>query len=173
MVKFGCKTSTEDSSPLDPGKITRSKLIMSGDDIRAFPDLSLNSASRFVVALGLVFDEVSADVVTGHIELGQHHHSPWAIVHGGVYSTVVERAGSVGASRAVADCDQFAVGLHNSTDVFVTSASGRAEVKAEPVYQGEIQQVWSVVVRSSVDGTLLARGQLRLQNIPHRTSNHG
>lgn len=132
-----------------------------------FPDLNLDAASRFVAALGLVFDDVTAEAVSGHLDLGPQHHSPWGLVHCGVYSTVVERAASVGASRAVLARGQFAVGLHNATDVFVFTASGRADVRAEPVYQGELQQLWSVEITAD-DGTLLARGQLRLQNVARR-----
>ncbi|MFI0979754.1 PaaI family thioesterase [Streptomyces sp. NPDC021093] len=137
-----------------------------------FPDLSLDSANRFVAALGLEFDEVRADAVTGRIELGPQHHNAWDVVHGGVYSTVVERAASVGASRAVEEHGLFAVGVHNATDVFVTTAKGLALVTAHPVFQGELQQVWSVEILTDVDGTPLARGQLRLQNVPKRAPGH-
>ncbi|MFG2228160.1 PaaI family thioesterase [Streptomyces sp. NPDC048644] len=138
-----------------------------------FPEMSLDKASRFLAALGLEFDEITADAVAGRIELGPQHHNPWGVVHGGVYSTVVERAASVGASRAVHDQGLFAVGVHNMTDVFVTTVQGPAVVTAYPVFQGELQQVWSVDVSAEGSGTLLARGQLRLQNVPARNSGNG
>ncbi|MCB5910853.1 PaaI family thioesterase [Streptomyces pinistramenti] len=138
-----------------------------------FPEMSLDKASRFLAALGLEFDEIRADAVTGRIELGPQHHNPWAVVHGGVYSTIVERAASVGASRAVHEKGLFAVGVHNMTDVFVAAVQGPAVVTAHPVFQGELQQVWSVDVSADEGGTLLARGQLRLQNIPARKSGNG
>lgn len=137
-----------------------------------FPDLSLDRASSFGAALGLVFESVQGDAVTGHLELGPHHHNPWGFVHGGVYSTVVERAASVGASRAVDDRGNFAVGVHNVTDVLVLTDRAHALVEAAPVFQGEVQQLWSVRVMDSADRTLLARGQLRLQNVPRRTAGH-
>ncbi|MFC5724737.1 PaaI family thioesterase [Streptomyces gamaensis] len=137
-----------------------------------FPDLGLDAASRFAATLGLIFDVVRGDGVTGHLELGPHHHSAWGTVHGGVYSTVVERAASVGASRAVADKGRFAVGVHNATDVFVTEVRGPALVEARPVFQGELQQLWSVEIRALPGNTLLARGQLRLQNVAGRSTGH-
>ncbi|MEU1819489.1 PaaI family thioesterase [Streptomyces roseifaciens] len=137
----------------------------------AFPALGLDTASRFLVALGLEFDEVAGDGVRGRIELGPQHHNPWGVVHGGVHSTVVERAASVGASKAVADRGLFAVGVHNATDVFVTTTGGPALVTARPVFQGGLQQVWSVeITAGGGTGPLLARGQLRLQNVPKRAS---
>ena len=62
---------------------------------------SLEEASAFLRAAGLVVDEVTASRVTGHLQLGPEHHTPWGIVHGGVYTTAIESAASIGASSAV------------------------------------------------------------------------
>ncbi|MFI0905789.1 PaaI family thioesterase [Streptomyces sioyaensis] len=133
-----------------------------------FPNLELESASRFVAELGLVFDTVTADRVIGHLELGAQHHDAWNAVHNGVYGTIVERAGSVGASRAVSHLGQFAVGISNATDSFVREVTGHAEVEAWPIFQDPEQQLWAVTISSAGTSTLLARGQLRLQNVPLR-----
>ena len=132
--------------------------------ISALPDLSLNAASRFVAAAGLVVDEASGTRVRGHLDLGAEHHTPWGVVHGGVYTTAVESAASIGATAAVADRAQYAVGLHNATDFLRASTAGRAEVLAEPLQQGRTQQLWLVTITNE-QGKELARGQLRLQNI--------
>jgi 1,4-dihydroxy-2-naphthoyl-CoA hydrolase len=131
----------------------------------AMPDLSLDAASAFVVAAGLVIDTVSGSRVTGHLELGPQHHTPWGVVHGGVYTTAVESAASIGASAAVRDRGQFAVGVHNATDFLRSAQSGRATVVAEPLHQGRVQQLWLVRI-SAADERELARGQVRLQNVP-------
>ncbi|MBF9067690.1 PaaI family thioesterase [Streptacidiphilus sp. NEAU-YB345] len=128
------------------------------------PDLSIEEASRFVAAAGLVLDEVSGARVLGHMDLGADHHTPWGIVHGGIYATAVETAASVGASAAVADRGQYAVGVHNSTDFLRASVECRATVVAEPTHQGRSQQLWTVTVADQ-DGRQLARGQVRLRNI--------
>lgn len=129
-----------------------------------FPDLRLSAASRFVAALGLEFDEVRGNLVLGHIVLGPRHHDAWGVVHPGVYSTVVERAASVGASRAVQGTGRFAVGIHNATHVFVSAPAGHAHVRAVPLLQADDQQIWQVAVTCA--GSLLAHGELRLQNVP-------
>lgn len=130
------------------------------------PDLG--AASPFMEAAGLQLDEVSATRVTGHIDLGADHHTPWGVVHGGVYTTAVESVASVGASVAVADDDQFAVGVNNSTDFLRAVTDGRVDIVAEPLQQGRVQQLWEVVVTRAGDGKVVARGTVRLQNVPRK-----
>ena len=55
---------------------------------------SLENAGAFLRAAGLVFDEITATRVGGHVDLNPDHHTPWGIVHGGVYTTAVESAAS-------------------------------------------------------------------------------
>ena len=110
-------------------------------------------------------DESSGLNVRGHIELGPEHHTPWGIVHGGVYATAVESAASIGASLAVADRQLVAVGLTNTTQFLRSMTSGRVTVEAVPLHQGRTQQLWRVEI---TDGTarLIAHGEVRLQNVP-------
>jgi 1,4-dihydroxy-2-naphthoyl-CoA hydrolase len=127
--------------------------------------VDLNAASAFVAATGLELTEVTGARVSGHIEVGPQHHTPWGVVHGGVYCTVVESAASVGASTAVAERGQFAVGVNNSTDFLRPMVAGRLDVVAEPVQQGKTLQLWLVTLTRAEDGKLVARGQVRLQNV--------
>ncbi|MCL6439320.1 MAG: PaaI family thioesterase [Rubrobacteraceae bacterium] len=123
-------------------------------------------ASAFLEVAGLELDEVSGRRVRGHIELGERHHTPWGVVHGGVYTTAVESAASVGASAAVEEDGMFAVGVHNATDFLRPMREGRVEVVAEPIQQGRTQQLWQVVITRAEDSKEVARGQLRLHNVP-------
>jgi 1,4-dihydroxy-2-naphthoyl-CoA hydrolase len=109
---------------------------------------------------------VSGTCVRGEIQLGPEHHTPWGVVHGGVYTSAVEAAASLGASIAVADRDQFAVGVANSTDFIRPISSGAVEVLAEAIQQGRSQQLWQVTIISSENDKLVARDQLRLANVP-------
>ncbi|MEU1481203.1 PaaI family thioesterase [Streptomyces sp. NPDC005760] len=122
--------------------------------------------SAFVEAVGLTFTEVTGTRVRGEIQLGPEHHTPWGVVHGGVYTSAVESAATVGASAAVADRDQVAVGVANSTDFLRPITAGTVEVLAEAIQQGRSQQLWQVAVISADSGKLIARGQLRLANVP-------
>jgi len=138
-----------------------------GQPAVVLPEFDLAVASRFVAAAGLVLDEVSTTYVRGHLDLGTEHHTPWGIVHGGVYCTAIESAASIGASTAVADRGQYAVGVHNATDLIRAATGGRATVLAHPIHQGHTQQLWEATV-TDARNKLLARGQVRLHNLDHR-----
>ncbi len=130
------------------------------------PAVDLASGSRFVAATAFEVGEVGGTRVTGTVQVGPEHHTPWGVVHGGLYCAVIESAASIGASVAVAESGQFAVGVNNNTDFLRPMTSGRVEVVAEPVQQGRTLQLWQVTITRADDGKLVARGQVRLQNVP-------
>jgi 1,4-dihydroxy-2-naphthoyl-CoA hydrolase len=128
---------------------------------------SLEEASAFLRAAGLVVDEVTSVRVTGHLQLGPDHHTPWGIVHGGVYTTAIESAASIGASTAVRDQGLVAVGLTNSTHFLRSLTAGRVKLEAAVLSQGRTQQLWRVDITDE-SGRLIAHGEVRLQNITGR-----
>jgi uncharacterized protein (TIGR00369 family) len=130
------------------------------------PPVDLAATAKFPAASGFEPGEISGTRVTGTVELGPDQHTPWGVVHGGVFCTVVESAASIGASAAVIDRGQFAVGVNNNTDFIRSATDGRLDVVAEPIQQGRTQQLWQVVLTRADDGKLVARGQVRLQNVP-------
>jgi 1,4-dihydroxy-2-naphthoyl-CoA hydrolase len=130
------------------------------------PAVDLTAASAFVAASKFDVAEASGSRVTGTVDLGPDQHTPWGVVHGGVYCTIVESAASIGASAAVVDRGQFAVGVNNNTDFVRPMTAGRLDVVAEPIQQGRTLQLWQVVLTRADDGKLVARGQVRLQNVP-------
>jgi 1,4-dihydroxy-2-naphthoyl-CoA hydrolase len=130
------------------------------------PPVDLTAASTFVAAMAFDVAEADGSRVTGSVELGPGQHTPWGVVHGGVYSSVVESAASIGASLAVRERGQFAVGVNNNTDFLRPMTTGRLDVVAEPVQQGRTLQLWQVLLTRADDGKLVARGQVRLQNVP-------
>jgi 1,4-dihydroxy-2-naphthoyl-CoA hydrolase len=133
---------------------------------RELPAVDRASASAFVAATGFQPTEISGTRVAGHAELGADQHTPWGVVHGGVYCAIVESAASIGASAAVIDRGQFAVGVNNNTDFLRPLTAGRVDVVAEPIQQGRTLQLWQVVLARPDDGKVIARGQVRLQNVP-------
>ena len=114
----------------------------------------------------LVLDEVSGDRVRARASLDERHHQPYGLVHGGVYATLVEQLASIGACAAVRDQGMFAVGTHNATDFLRPVVTADLDLVAEPIFQGRTQQVWTVELRRADDRKLVAKGQLRLQNLP-------
>jgi 1,4-dihydroxy-2-naphthoyl-CoA hydrolase len=131
--------------------------------MRQLPDV--DHPGPFLAALGMNFESVAPNRVVAWIDLGPEHHTPWGVVHGGAYTTAIESAASVGASAAVLDRGQFAVGVNNTTDFLRPHVRGRVNVIAEPIHQGVTQQLWQVTVSRADDAKLLARGQVRLQNV--------
>jgi uncharacterized protein (TIGR00369 family) len=127
--------------------------------------LDLSEPTAFLAAVGLELATASGTEVTGHVDAGPAHHTPWGIVHGGLYATVIESAASIGASLAVEPDGRFAVGVNNQTDFLRPHREGRLEVVAHPIQQGRTLQLWLVEL-TNADGKLVARGQVRLANQP-------
>src|SRR5438034_10725125 len=100
------------------------------------------SPSTFMQAAGLALDKVETAHVTGWIDLGPEHHQPWGLVHGGVYTTAIESAASVGASTAASQRGLIAVGVNNNTNFLRSLSDGRVMVDAHAIQQGKSQQLW-------------------------------
>jgi 1,4-dihydroxy-2-naphthoyl-CoA hydrolase len=129
-------------------------------------DLPMVVEDRFAGGvLGLVWDSLSLDRLTAHLEIRPEHHQPYGIVHGGVWCAVVETVASVGAALHAAAHGKVVVGVSNSTDFLRAQRSGRVVVEGAPVHVGRTQQLWQVVIRRDDDGKPVARGQVRLQAI--------
>ncbi|HET9499424.1 MAG TPA: PaaI family thioesterase [Marmoricola sp.] len=117
----------------------------------------------FVEHLGLQLEQVSGDRVTAHWQAAAHLHQPYGIVHGGVHCSVVETLGSVGAAMWLGDRGKV-VGVNNNTDFFRAVTEGTLHSTATPLHQGRLQQLW-VVETHDADDRVVARGQLRVQNL--------
>jgi 1,4-dihydroxy-2-naphthoyl-CoA hydrolase len=124
----------------------------------AFPGFdvtSLDSSGAFVKNAGLVLDAISESKVAGHIDLTAAHHTPWGIVHGGVYATAVESAASTGATATVVERGRVGVGLTNTTHFLRSLTGRRVDVSAAALYQGRYPQSrcrWPSGISSVKDG---------------------
>lgn len=127
-------------------------------------DINPEGGSAFMRLLGLRFEEMGSERVVATFEAGPDHHQPWGIVHGGVFTAVIETVATTGAYLAVKDRDQLAVGVSNVTDFMRPHTHGTLRAVAEPLQQGKTQQLWLAVITRE-DGKTVARGQVRLQNV--------
>ena len=125
----------------------------------------LRAPSEFMALVDIEFEERGPTRVVGSIAADERHHQPWGLVHGGLYTTAIESFATTGAYEAVKDQGQIAVGVTNVTDFLRPHRSGRLAVVATPIQQGRTQQLWQVEIRRAEDQKLVARGQVRLQNI--------
>jgi 1,4-dihydroxy-2-naphthoyl-CoA hydrolase len=127
-------------------------------------DVNLEGESAFMKLLGLSFEEMGPERVVAFFETGDDLHQPWGLVHGGVFTAVIETVATTGAYQAVKDRGQLAVGVNNVTDFLRPHQQGRLRVVAEPLQQGKSQQLWQAIVERE-DGKTVTRGQVRLQNV--------
>ena len=117
----------------------------------------------FVKVLGLVFTAVSVDEVRAEWTLRPELMQPYGITHGGVHCAVVETLASTAAAVWLGERGQV-VGVSNTTDFLRASREGTLIAVATPVHRGRLQQLWEVRV-TDADERLVAKGQVRLQNI--------
>ncbi|AYF28298.1 PaaI family thioesterase [Micromonospora sp. BL1] len=122
-----------------------------------------NLTGGFVALLGLTFDEVSGDRVVIRWKVRPELHQPYGIQHGGVYCSVVETAASIGGALWLGDKGNV-VGVSNQTDFLRAVRDGELTAVGTPVHRGRSQQLWLVEI-TDADGRLVARGQVRLQNL--------
>lgn len=127
---------------------------------------NLSAPSEFMRLLDIEFDERGPTRVAGSIAADERHHQPWGLIHGGLYTTAIESFATTGAFEAVRENGMRAVGVSNITDFLRPHQSGRLAVVATPIQQGRTQQLWQVEIRRPEDHKLVARGQVRLQNVP-------
>lgn len=126
-------------------------------------------------ALGLVWDEVTPEVVHAHVDIDRRHHQPYGIVHGGAWASIVESVASHGAARAVMGTEGIAgvVGTSNLTDFLRSHSEGRVDAVGRPVFVGRNQQLWTVEITRASDGKLVSRGQVRFQNLQQLPAERG
>ena len=125
----------------------------------------LTGTGAWMEMLNLEFEDIGATRVSGSVAADGRHHQPWGLVHGGLYTTVIETFATTGAFAAVRDSGRTAVGVTNVTDFLRPHREGRLNVLATAIQQGRTQQLWLVEITRPQDGKLVARGQVRLQNV--------
>ena len=135
-------------------------------DIPAPSIEQLEGASGFVRAAGLKLSEASGSKVVGWIDLTAEHHQPFGIVHGGVYCSIVESLASVSGHVWLSENGGgTVVGVNNNTDFLRAISSGSVTAVSTPIHRGRRQQLWLITITDDKD-RVVARGQVRLQNIP-------
>jgi len=124
----------------------------------------ITSTHGLAEVLGLTFTRADAERVEIEWTVGPQHHQPYGIVHGGVYCAVVETAASVAGALWLGERG-IVVGVSNQTDFLRAVREGVLRAAAAPVHRGRMQQLWLVEIRDDAE-RLVARGQVRLQNLP-------
>jgi 1,4-dihydroxy-2-naphthoyl-CoA hydrolase len=120
--------------------------------------------------IGLEFTEITPDGTRAQLEVAPKLLQPMGIVHGGIYCAMVESLASVAAYTwlAAQGGEGSVVGVNNNTDFLRAISSGMIYGSAIPIHRGRRQQLWQVNIVDSNE-RLIARGQVRLQNLEARS----
>ncbi|KUI47720.1 esterase [Mycobacterium sp. GA-1199] len=129
-------------------------------------DLPSDLGKGFDTELGLTYLELGPDGGRAQLTVTDKLLQPYGIVHGGVYCSIVESLASVSAAVWLADNGGGnVVGVNNNTDFLRAISSGTVTAVSTPIHRGRRQQLWQITITDD-DDRLVARGQVRLQNMP-------
>jgi 1,4-dihydroxy-2-naphthoyl-CoA hydrolase len=118
--------------------------------------------------LGLSYIEMTPDGGRARLEIHDKLLQPWGIVHGGVYCSIIESMASVSAHVWLSENGGgTVVGVNNNTDFLRAISSGTVIAVSTPIHRGRLQQLWLVTITDE-DDRVVARGQVRLQNLERR-----
>jgi uncharacterized protein (TIGR00369 family) len=116
--------------------------------------------------IGLRYVDVTPDGGTAVLQIHDKLLQPWGVMHGGVYCSIVESLASVsGHVWLTANGGGTVVGVNNNTDFLRAISSGTVTAVSTPIHRGRRQQLWQINITDDTD-RLVARGQVRLQNLP-------
>lgn len=120
----------------------------------------------FDSVIGLKYVELSPDGGRAQLTITDELLQPWGIMHGGVYCAIVESLASVSAHVWLSEHGGgTVVGVNNNTDFLRAIGSGTVTAVSTPIHRGRRQQLWLITITDEND-KLVARGQVRLQNLP-------
>ena len=124
----------------------------------------INSApTGWVKEMGLHFIEATPDRVVASVEITERHHQGYGIVHGGVYSGIIETLASVGGHLFASREGRAVAGLENHTSFIRAIRQGHLTAVALPLTRGRRSQVWQCDI-SNEEGKLVATGRVRLHS---------
>jgi uncharacterized protein (TIGR00369 family) len=122
----------------------------------------LNGAlGGFEKLIGLRFTSAKYDEICAEVPVRPELLQPYGLVHGGIYSTMIETIASVGAAVNAAARGQTTVGLENTTSFLKSVRAGTLYGKAIPLTRGKRTHVWEVSIRDDKD-RLVATGRVRM-----------
>lgn len=97
-------------------------------------------------ALGIEIVELSARRVVATMPVDQRTRQPFGILHGGASAALAETVASLGASAALDDEGQVAVGMEINANHLRPKADGIVRATATPLHVGAKTQVWGIEI---------------------------
>ena len=129
-------------------------------------ELPAEIGKGFDSELGLEYIELTPDGGRARLKIHDKLLQLMGIVHGGVYCSIIESLASVSAHVWLSENGGGSVvGVNNNTDFLRAISSGAVTAVSTPIHRGRRQQLWLVTITDDND-RVVARGQVRLQNLP-------
>ena len=129
-------------------------------------DIPSGLGAGFDTEIGLTYLELTPDGGKAELQIHDKLLQIAGIVHGGVYCSIIESVASVSGGVWLAENGGGSVvGVNNNTDFLRAISSGTVTAVSTPIHRGRRQQLWLVTI-SDDNGRVVARGQVRLQNLP-------
>lgn len=123
---------------------------------------------HFATHIGLVVDSATPERLEGHVDIQPYHTQPAGIVHGGVYSSIVETLASMGGFLTTMQDEKDIAGVENHTSFLRSIGAGsRVTAVAKPIHVGRMMHLWEVEIKDERD-RLVARGTVRLAVLDRR-----
>jgi uncharacterized protein (TIGR00369 family) len=131
--------------------------------VSSFPESLAESINQKLTghdrALGLEVTFASKERIEARLVIDERHLQLYGLVHGGVYTSIVETLGSVGAWLSAGSETRPVVGVDNHTSFVRAVRQGTLHAVAEPVHSGRRNQLWDVKICDD-EGKLAATGRL-------------
>jgi 1,4-dihydroxy-2-naphthoyl-CoA hydrolase len=129
-------------------------------------ELPAGLGEGFDTELGVTYLAMTPDGGRAQLTITDKLLQPWGIVHGGVYCAVIESLASVSAHVWLSENGGgTVVGVNNNTDFLRALRAGTVTAVSTPIHRGRRQQLWLITITDETD-RMVARGQVRLQNLP-------
>ncbi|WP_006243640.1 PaaI family thioesterase [Mycolicibacterium tusciae] len=129
-------------------------------------DIPPGLGAGFDSAIGLEFVELTPDGGSARLQIDDKLLQPWGIVHGGVYCSIIESLASVSGQVWLSENGGgHVVGVNNNTDFLRAISAGTVTAVSVPIHRGRRQQLWLITITDEKE-RVVARGQVRLQNLP-------
>jgi 1,4-dihydroxy-2-naphthoyl-CoA hydrolase len=115
-----------------------------------------------VDVMGLVIDAAGPDEVTAHLDVDPARHTQGlGIVHGGVFSGIVETLASIGTAMQVVPQGKTCSGMENHTSFVRAVRGGTVTARGFPLHRGRTTELWEVQIHDEQE-RLVARGTVRM-----------
>jgi uncharacterized protein (TIGR00369 family) len=117
-----------------------------GDEIKASGANPVAMNSRFDVHVGTEWLSLDPDDARCRVAVRDELRQPYGILHGGVYSSLVESLCSASTATSVSDGGMIAMGQAIEVSFLRPVSEGHAEVRAVARHRGRTTWVWQAEI---------------------------